>query len=607
MMDSQEAERLRASEEKYRRMIESAIDGILLIATDTGLVVGANPQASEMTSYSLQELRQRRVWELHPDDEREAARALFERVRDNGFGCYEDLHFARKDGSEIAIDVRANVIEFAGRRVIQRICRDVTERKARERALERRRVFEDLVLRISTRFINIPVGPAGYQVIRGALAELGEFAEVHRSYVYVLEGDGMSQMFVWGAEGVAAFDTLRRVDLTGFEWALERLDADETVTFERAEVYPYEGIEASERIRALAKKYPVPQTEPGTTSVRRHSISVPIRSDGRLLGFLGFDQLGAPMTWGDEALRLLRMVGNILGNTLARMSAEEALMRANDALEAKVQARTRELQDKQAQLVQSEKMASLGQLVAGVAHEMNTPLGALLSGARTIRRVLTRIDAHPDVAASTASDLKRWVGSANTLALTMANAGARIDEVVTSLRRFAQLDRSAIGELDLRVAMEDVLTLIGARLPAGVQVERAYDEDLPQITCRAADVHQLLLNLLVNAKDAVPRDGRIRVALRSVTSGVEIEVEDDGPGIPGDVLPKIYDPGFTTKGVGGGAGFGLAIAHRIVADHGGTIEADSPAGARFRVWLPLRFGGGLPGTAGSTGSVLVKA
>ena len=588
---------LRASEEKYRRMVESAVDAILSIDVETGRVLGGNPMACEMTSYTLEELRSRHVWALHPQDEQAEAKALFERVRAQGQGAYEDLHFLRKDGSLVAIDVRANVIEFAGRRVIQRICRDVTERKKRERALARHRAFEDLVLNLSTRFINVPADADGYDVVWGALAEIGAFSCVDRSYVYLLEAGQMSQMFVWGADGIPAFDTVRQVRLDGFDWALRRLEADETVAFERVEIYPYEGIEATARIRELAERYPCPGAGPGQLAVRRHSLSVPIRSDGRLLGFLGFDCLGQPMTWSDESMRLLRMVGNIIGNAVTRMAAARALQDANDALEQKVEQRTRELREKQAQLVQSEKMASLGQLVAGVAHEINTPLGALLSGTRTLKRTMERICIHPALVVDSARPVRGWADAAAGLTNTMQQAAERIDQVVTSLRRFAQLDRSEVRELNLQVAVEDTLTLMSAQLGAGVAVHRDYapaesseSSHMQDVTvlCRAANVQQLLVNILLNASQAVGTNGNIWVRLRPEAEGVRIEIEDDGPGILPEVRSKIFDPGFTTKGVGVGAGLGLAIAHQIVDEHGGWIRAESPGGALLTVWLPRR-------------------
>ena len=606
MMDSHELARLQASEEKYRRMVQLANDAILSIDTETGRVLGGNPVASHMTGYSLAELRTQHVWSLHPKEEQEEARRLFEHVRADGQGSYDGLHFERPDGTRVAVDVRANVIEYAGRRVIQRICRDITERRARERALDRHRALEDLVLNISTRFINLPSGIAGYRTIYEALEAIGAFSEMHRSYVYVLQTDapaefgdalslstadvkrGLANLFVWGADGVPAYGTERLVRLDGFEWALERLEADETLCYSRAEIYPSDGIEPTPFLIEMSKRYPCEGAGPGEIAVLRHTISVPVRSDGQLLGFLGFDKLGEASEWSDEVLRLLRMVGNILGNALARLAAQDALMRANDALEAKVQQRTRELQQKQAQLVQSEKMASLGQLVAGVAHEINTPLGALTSSSRTLRRTLERIETHPAIAGPESdppADVQRWARSAGDLADNMIEAANRIDQVVTSLRRFARLDRSSVAALDMREALEDALTLVKAQMAEDVRIHRSFD-DVEPVTCRAADVHQLLLNVLLNAVQATPATGQIWVRLRDETGGVRIEVEDDGPGIAPDVMPKIFDPGFTTKGVGVGAGLGLAIAHQVAHDHGGWIRVSSPSGALFKIWLP---------------------
>ena len=563
---------------------QAAADAILSIDTETGRVLGGNPLACTMTGYGLEKLRTLHVWQLHPPEEAGQAKALFDKVRSDGQGAHDGLHFLTKAGAYVAIDVRASVIEFGGQRVIQRICRDVTERKRREKALERHRAFEDLVLNLSTRLIGLRAGPESVRQIRDALAVMGSFAGVDRSYVYILEDDRMSQMFVWGTDGVPAFDTKRRVSLEGFEWALERLRAEETVAFERVEIYPYEGIPSTPYLREIAERHPCPGAGPNEIAVRRHSVSVPMCSDGKLLGFLGFDQLGEQMQWSDEAMRLLKTFGNILGNALARLEAEEALMRANDELEAKVERRTRQLREKQAELVQSEKLASLGQLVAGIAHELNTPLGALVSGTRTVRRALERIEGHA-VVVQTGGELLKWTRSAGELAQTMLEASDRIDRTVTSLRRFARLDRSEIAALDMKEAIDDALNLVRARLAEGVTVHRVFDDVAP-VMCRAADVHQLLLNLLVNACHVVGPGGNIWVRLEDEAGGIRIEVEDDGPGIPADIMPRIFDPGFTTKGVGVGAGLGLSIAHQIVRGHQGWIRAESPHGARLIVWLP---------------------
>jgi signal transduction histidine kinase len=266
-------------------------------------------------------------------------------------------------------------------------------------------------------------------------------------------------------------------------------------------------------------------------------------------------------------------------------------VRSVHELEHNVEERTRELRQKQAQLVQSEKMAALGQLVAGVAHEVNTPLGAVKSNTDTMRRTLDKLKVQLEQCAGNNQldpQAARLLEGLTHLGGVSAEAIERISKIVQSLRRFARLD--AADTVDLHPGIESTLTLLGHELRQGIRVVREYGS-LPLVECYPDRLNQVFMNLLINAVQAIGADGTI--AIRTAANGdeVSVEVSDTGIGIAPEHLPRVFDPGFTTKGVGVGTGLGLSIVHQIVEEHAGRIDVESEPGhgAVFRVHLPIRL------------------
>ena len=577
-VDLAQLRRLRHSEQKYRKMIERAADAIFAIDPGDGAVLEANPKAEEMTGYSQTQLRGLKAWELHPPEEHLPARELFERVRSTGNGAYEDANFLRADGSCIAVDVSASVIEYGDQRVIQRICRDVSERRQRQAQLKQHRDFEEMLLDISSRMIRLRAGEID-AAIDDALAKIGIFARVDRAYTYILDTESQGHVHAWGADGVPTYGPgAHSVQLDGFEWALARLRRDEPVIWQTRDC------EDDDEQRPCCDADNPP----------RSSVCVPMLADGRLIGFVGFDALGGQRKWRDDTIHVLQMVGFVLSSAIQRKRAEQALERANRDLELKVQQRTRQLRDKHAQLLQSEKMAALGQLVAGVAHEINTPLGALKSSIQTLVGSIRK--AEEIVTAQRCNGerqqnqrLERIFAATHSISSVNERAIAQIDKIVTSLRNFARLDRAAADAVDLHRGIEDALVLVAHELKNRIIVHRRFGE-LPRVKCHPSQINQVLMNLLVNASQAIEGPGKITIETRTQDDKVLIEISDTGHGIPKERLSQIFDPGFTTKGVGVGTGLGLSIAHQIVEDHGGTIDVRSTVGqgSTFRILLPTR-------------------
>jgi PAS domain S-box-containing protein len=290
-----------------------------------------------------------------------------------------------------------------------------------------------------------------------------------------------------------------------------------------------------------------------------------------------------------------------------RKRVQDELDRAYASMEQKIEARSAELQRKQAHLLHADKMAALGQLVAGVAHEINTPLGAIKSNTDTLMRTLQRFaealeqalqgsespqESGPSSRPPSPMQGLRRIGKLleTSVKLNAINEQAveRIVGIVSSLRQFARLDQAAIDSVDLHRALDNTLVLVQHQLKHRIQVHKQYGQ-LPLVQCHPDQINQVFMNLLVNAGQAI--EGRGDIHIRSWHEGarVAIEMRDSGKGIPTEHIARIFDPGFTTKGVGVGTGLGLSIVHGIVDEHHGTIEVESEAGqgTTFRVWLPI--------------------
>ena len=253
-----------------------------------------------------------------------------------------------------------------------------------------------------------------------------------------------------------------------------------------------------------------------------------------------------------------------------------------------------ELKKTQNQLVIKEKMASLGDLVSGVAHEINTPLGVLNSNNHTMNRTVKKIrqlhegwPAQGDI--QQAGKVRDLLQSMSSLAEFNAMAAERIIKIVTSLGAFARLDRAAEDDVDIHEGLESTLTLIHNLLKDRVTVHKDYG-DVPLVRCHADQLNQVYMNLLLNASQAIEGKGEIHLKTYTSDGSVVLEVTDSGVGIPTGNLNRVFDPGFTTKGVKVGTGLGLSIVRRILDEHNGKIEVESKVGegSRFRVSLPIR-------------------
>jgi signal transduction histidine kinase len=251
-------------------------------------------------------------------------------------------------------------------------------------------------------------------------------------------------------------------------------------------------------------------------------------------------------------------------------------------LEEKVRARTRALEQAQTRLVQSEKMGSLGRLVAGVAHEVNNPMGAIVGMQQTLSTTTVRMqDALRQVPADVEGRgrLEQLIRVAEDASRVIGDGSSRVRTVVNRLRSFARLDEADVQDADISEGVRETAELLRPRLSAGTELVLQLDA-LPSMRCNIRALNQVWFDLLANAADALPeRDGVIVVRSFAEPDELVVRVQDNGRGMSPREVAAALDPGYTTKGVGVGMGLGLAICYQIVEDHGGSIELDSKAGA----------------------------
>ena len=292
---------------------------------------------------------------------------------------------------------------------------------------------------------------------------------------------------------------------------------------------------------------------------------VPILVGEGLVGVLDYIVPGGPDAEEQEALRLLAtQAGVAIRNAELYASARESLAR---------------LKETQAQLVQAGKMSALGQLVSGVAHELNNPLSVIIGYGQLLL--------HRQVPEPFRRPVELMVGQAERMA-----------KIVRNLLYFARQRRPERVAVDLNQVIEQTLGLRQHQLAvSGIAVETEFAPDLPRVTGDAQQLQQVFLNLLLNAEQAITgagtADSRSRqgghIVLRTEHAGgrVRAQVIDDGPGIPAEVLPRVFEPFFTTKEVGAGTGLGLSVSYGIVEQHGGRLGVESrPGRTVFTLELP---------------------
>ncbi len=304
-------------------------------------------------------------------------------------------------------------------------------------------------------------------------------------------------------------------------------------------------------------------------------IIIPVYNKNKLLGIIV--TLTRQKFQLEDNQQILQSISVQLASSIVQAGLIQQLNKKNKKLEKTLN----ELKDTQMQLINSEKMASIGQLVSGVAHEINTPLASISSNNALINKILSSNDEISKNQLDVLKDL-------NSIDIEAAN---RISNIVKSLKRFVRLDEAEFQEADINNELDLTLKLIAHEVKNNIEIEKKYSK-LPPVMCSVNMLNQVFMNILVNACHSIQSSGHngvITISTAVENNNLVVKIKDNGIGISSDIQNKIFNVGFTTKKIGLGTGLGLSISKKIIELHKGTISFVSKQneGTEFTVSIPV--------------------
>ncbi len=638
---------LASAESNIQRIMENVPDLIYSLDTE-GRFLNVSPASETLLGYTPRELVGASVFQfIHPED-RDRIRQGFERAMKRGGKTVYAVEFrmVTKSGEVKYCEVNRRLV-FEDDRVVRQdgIIRDVTQRKQLE--LELQRYSEELEVRVEERTKRLEEATRQLAALNAAS---NRFTQIHDETVLFNEVPAMLCRTLDFDRATLLLHEGGRLKLRSYCMAKDPPELVKKFIWRlsRGTFMPPHFLESFEQNKTVfisnLDSDPRWPRDPTQAVVRTKSLVVsPIRGNRKPIGILvgnmqhhqremdpqdvarfetftnmvglALDNIRAYQSLERQVMEKTRTLREVnrelrrkareleqstysLGNANVQLLAvQEELERKNADMQRlldKLAETNRHLHETQAQLVQSEKMASLGMLVAGIAHEINTPIGAVHSMHDTLQRALDKL--RETLESSYGEWLERDAGLSRPLKViaeaskVIESGSTRVIEIVRRLRSFARLDEAELKKVDLHEGLEDTLSLIRHELKHSIQIKRNYG-DLPPIACFPGRLNQVFLNLLINAKQAIRERGEITITTSQKDDEVHIVIEDTGTGIPHDNLSKIFDPGFTTKGVGVGTGLGLSIVYQIVQEHKGRIEvkSDPGKGTTFTVALPMNL------------------
>jgi PAS domain S-box-containing protein len=544
---------LRESEEKYRLLAENSTD-MISRHDAAGVYLYASPASKRLLGYEPEELIGRSAYELIYRDDFDEVTRVHSAVLGTSETYTVTLRLHHKDGSVVWFETTTRTVRdpWTGEvREIHCSSRDIGARKRAEEAL---RESEE---RFRSAFDAAAVG-------MGMATLDGRWLRVNPALCDIL-GYTENELLEKTSQEITDPG-----DLASDRRQLERLLAGEIEAYQMEKRYIHK---------------------------RGHLVW------GHLSVSLVRDSLGRP----------LYLVG-LIEDITRRREAEERLRQQNSRLAALVMSEREAhetLKQAESQLVQAEKLAALGQLVAGVAHEINNPLAFVNNNIAVLHRdtgflleLLALYQQGEPVLAAVAPDLLARIRALcdridvnytllglQRLTSRSSEGLQRIRQIVGDLRDFARLDEGDLDDVDLNTGIRATVNIVSGRAH-NQGVDLVLDlSPLPPVAGSPGKLNQVVLNLLANAIDASPSGSTVTICTRALAAGegVTIAIADHGRGIDPAIRDKIFDPFFTTKPVGHGTGLGLSLSYGIVRDHGGTIEVESTPGkgARFTVFLPL--------------------
>jgi PAS domain S-box-containing protein len=482
-----------------------------------------------------------------------------------GFECVREEH-SWSDGRLAVLRLVAELFSNAVRRK-----RQEDERDRSQQALEHQLDLERRVAELSRDLFDLGAAQLG-DGIQSSLRGLADLSGAEHLMLLLFEDARSADdlvMHEWWAEIVPSGNR-RSTSLEGdFRFAQQKLQAGEVYAVGSLDELP--DAASDERDDLLAR---------GVCS----QLVIPLLSGKRLIGILGIECLTHELRWSEETVTLLGLAGDVMMSAVRRKRAAD------------------ELRDSQTQLLQSQKMEAVGTLAGGIAHDFNNQLAVMLGNTRFIL------------------GQGEQPGEVREALVDVVRAAEHCAELTQALLAFSRRTPVETLPLDVKRLIGDVRDLLAPLLPASIRLDTRVERGVAWVEADRTQLQQVLINLIVNARDAMPDGGRLLLIARNchlgaaeaaqlsmATSGacVEMRVQDDGLGMSAEVGNRVFEPFFTTKDVGRGTGLGLATAYGIVQQSGGSISFESAPGrgTTFRVVLPAARSGAAAGAGTARAAV----
>ncbi|MFW5687808.1 MAG: PAS domain S-box protein [Bacteroidota bacterium] len=528
------------NERNYREVFNSTSEAIFIHDASDGRICDVNDVMLRMFGYETKEevlsLTLRDISAENNTGINQKARQLIQKAIEEGPQVFE-WHSKRKNGELFYSEISLKSTEIGGKGRVLAVLRDVTERKMSEQALNE--------------------SEARYRIIIEAFPEIIMVSDLNGKIIFANSALGK---------------------ITG-------ITPEEYNNPERkARIYH----EDTEYVRSeIEKLLSGPDVHTSIIENRFEDAWGNVRWFSGIISKIYFDNqlylqtISRDVTAKKQAEEQLERYKNHLEALVQERTEEleatnEELMAANDELISKreeLEATLKKLQQTQKQLVQSEKMASLGVLAAGIAHELNNPLNFIKGG-------VTAIETYVSDSFSQSSEISKLI--------EVVNEGvARASLIVSGLNHYSRKNDRVFVESDIHGVIENCLIILQNQIKNTIAVERIYVDQPLMIHCNEGKIHQAILNLLTNAVQAITNKGTITIKTQLNKNNLHLSISDTGVGIAGKNMKKIFDPFFTTKDPGKGTGLGLFITHGIIEEHGGKIHFESEYGKGTTVYVSI--------------------